>query len=202
MRGGRVSPRWCAMADFKQLNIVPSRDPNPEETAQLCKLAQIELETKRLMVQKRVTQAMIGVTALFAVFTIGIIVVLAVSLQQLRSGIDQIAENVGPGAYCALQTRAHAHTRSPRTRAHALTTLRPTRVVDVVASAIESIQLSLSNTGVATGNMALLSSDIGEVGHKMVVAANTSVALLARSNELMTSIQQHPSFTLSLGATA
>jgi len=156
------------MTDFKKLNIVaPTRDPNPEETAQLCKLAQIELETKRLMVQKRVTHAMLAVTALFAVFTIGIIVVLAVSLQQLRSGIDRIAENVGP---------------------------------DVVAAAVESIQLSLSNTGVATGNMKLLSEDVAEVGQKMVMAANTSVALLQRSNELMTSIQQHPSFTLSLGA--
>ena len=76
----------------------------------------------------------------------------------------------------------------------------PTRVADVVASAVESIQLSLSNTGVATGNMKLLSEDVAEVGQKMVMAANTSVALLQRSNELMTSIQQHPSFTLSLGA--
>ena len=47
--------------------------------------------------------------------------------------------------------------------------------------------------------MALLSSDIGQVGHKMVTVANTSVALLARSNELMTQIQQHPQFTFALG---
>ena len=89
---------------------------------------------------------------------------------------------------------------APRRARAPLTSPVPVRVADVVASAVASIQLSLENAGVATGNMALLSSDISQVGQQMVLAANTSVALLGRSNQLMTEIQQHPKFTFALGA--
>lgn len=167
-RGAWAAPAAAAasMADFKKLKIVPARDPNPEETAQLCRLAQIELETKRLNVQKRVSQSMLAVTLLLAVLVGGVIVVLAISLQQLRSGIDRIAENIGP---------------------------------EVLQSAVESVQLSLGNTGVATGNLKLLSEDVGEVGQKLVRAANISVALLETSNALATRMLAHPRMQIEFG---
>ena len=160
------------MADFRTLKINPAADKGggavdaQEETQALVRLAQIELESKRLAVQKRVTQAMMAVTALFAVFTVGLIVILGVSLQQMRAALDAINENIGP---------------------------------DTVQTAVASLQTTLYNSANATGNMRILSEDVSEVGVKLVEAANTSVALLARSNELMTQIQEHPQFTFALG---
>ena len=58
-------------------------NPNPN---------QVELQSKRLEVQKQVTRAMIAVTILFACFTVAIVVVLGVSLQQMRSALDEIAK--------------------------------------------------------------------------------------------------------------
>ena len=154
------------MADFRKLQIAPAKDTNPQETQALVQLAQVELETKRLAVQRQVTTAMLAVTCVFALFTVAIVVVLGVSLQQMRSALDEIAKNVGP---------------------------------DVVKQAVQAVQLSLNNTGGATGNMKELSTNIGEVGVKLVTASNASVALLATTNALATRMLEHPQFTLALG---
>lgn len=156
------------MADFSRIKLNQVADSsNQLETAALVKLAEVELATKRLNVQRKITNAMLAVTCLFACFTIAIVVVLGVSLQQMRSALDTIASSVGPNA---------------------------------VQQAVESVQLSLNNTVGATGNMRILSSDIREVGFRMVEAANASVALLASSNALMSEMASHPQFTLALGA--
>ena len=73
---------------------------------------------------------------------------------------------------------------------------------DAVATAVNTIQASLENTHGSTQNIFELTANAEKMGERMIGAVNTTVEILATTNQLASNLMAHPQISMTLGQPA